>query len=76
MSFAESLITWKRKNKQRAEFKIKTCQDCPYHILVSDIEEYCIQYAEEIPSLDIALKDRNSKPDFCKLSKIILEFEE
>jgi len=61
---------------QRVEYKIKTCQDCFCHILVSDIEEFCIQYEEEIPSLNIALKDRISKPDFCKLSKIIMEFEE
>jgi len=55
----------------KTEFEVKKCQDCLCHILVSEIEEFCSQYEEEIPSLD-----GESKPDFCKLSKIIMEFEE
>jgi len=58
---------------KKTEWQIKGCQDCFCHILVSDIEEFCLQYEREIPSLNIALKDRTSKPDFCKVEKIIME---
>ena len=53
------------------EFKINKCQGCLCRILVTDQEEFCLQYEEEIPSLD-----GESKPDFCKLLKITMEFEE
>lgn len=61
---------------RKTEYEIKKCQDCLCHLLVNDQEEFCLQYEEEIPSSNIALKDRTSKPDFCKLSKIIMEFTE
>ena len=57
----------------KTEFKINKCQDCLCKIDVWDegsfSNYFCLQYEEEI-------SDKNSKPDFCKLSKIIMEFTE
>ena len=60
-------------NKHELIFEIKKCEDCLCKINVWDEGEFsnyfCLQYEEEI-------SDENSKPDFCKLSKITLEFKE
>jgi len=56
---------------KKVEFEIKKCTDCHCHIIVHDVYEFCLQYEEEIPPLD-----GESKPDFCKLLKVIMEFEE